>query len=763
MCRRRHRLGTLLSEIRTEQAGAAQHTSTSSKPTSKSAPQHTEETDVPPSSPECPGTSANIETTKEPILDPTTNDTSAIPSPPPSQQMPPQTDGKPERSHLAKRLKKRPRVPSEVFASEPSSPGRDPAIVSAGGPSSQPQPDLAAPSTATDGTPISTPIKLRVPPRVVDSVHGRVLVDQNGHVPRAYPLDGKESEEVAVLQQQEVEDKVQWPPLRGRTAKQRKVSGPEDRVDAHHPFSQVQPRPRPRPPEVLPRSAASGEGEPEKRHQALEHAPLPDRRAVVSQFLGKVGDTRNNVAPQVQSEHREDVVPNGTSPVKRVTLPAPDPFSGPPKLSSKVLKFPAPRASTRSPFRPESPAGENRHPPPQPQPPPSRTRAARHPALSRVRRQTIDNRRNDRRERERRPEDQQVPSIDLVALSRSSTSARTDSHSSTDGSIPARPARWSLPTFAHTTEWRLGPGSGSPFRWTSPAYGNMLGREGGRTLMPRFMFTPSPARSVTAVATDGTSASAPLSVLSAVPSPSMVPHPSDLSLTASHGLATILAHMSANHALGIGVVEAVYHRVGSLSEADEVLKGMREAAEGFGEREIERRMRERAREREREGGRGGSASGTGRSGRAREAALRYVLASEDGEGSEYSPPETSRAALWKRQSEPANHADEGGEEEEEEEEGRAVEEELRDVGDENDDEGPPAIQHDFSQRVPTLEEAHSMVDEDENRNNGAHHMNRSREDGRTVADALVEHIPAQELERKMGRGQFRRDIVKRFR
>ena len=50
----------------------------------------------------------------------------------------------------------------------------------------------------------------------------------------------------------------------------------------------------------------------------------------------------------------------------------------------------------------------------------------------------------------------------------------------------------------------------------------------------------------------------------------------------------------------------MYARVGSLREADEVLRGMREAAEGFGEREIERRVRAR-----RKSGRGESNGGRG--------------------------------------------------------------------------------------------------------------------------------------------------------
>jgi hypothetical protein len=184
--------------------------------------------------------------------------------------------------------------------------------------------------------------------------------------------------------------------------------------------------------------------------------------------------------------------------------------------------------------------------------------------------------------------------------------------------------------------------------------------------------------------------------------------------------------MSANHGLAPGVVEAVYARVGSLREADEVLRGMREAAEGFGEREIERRRgAEREERAEEEQG-----DGDGR----RE--LRYVVASEDGEGSEYSPPETSRAAMWKRQSE-ASYV-----EEEEEEEGRAVEEELRDC-DEHED-GP---HHDFSREAGK--------DDDD-----------AKEDAweeQSVTEALLHDTRlAQEVEGRMGKRRYRRDIARLF-
>lgn len=239
------------------------------------------------------------------------------------------------------------------------------------------------------------------------------------------------------------------------------------------------------------------------------------------------------------------------------------------------------------------------------------------------------------------------------------------------------------------------------------------------------------------------------------PSVSLTPHPPDLELVATHGLASILAHMSANHGLALGVVEAVYKRVGSLREADEVLKGMREAAAGFGEQEIKRRVRARrgaGRGRKSDVGRG-EGSGNGKS------HLRYVVASEDGEGSEYSPPEASRAAMWKRQSEEASYTEkESGEEEEEEEaaEGREVEEELRNV---DEDDSDSEAHHDFSRHSPFAEGNVEVTGEDEDDYDSMHDAERDRK----VTERLLEDTKyAQDLERKMGKGPFRRYIARLF-
>jgi len=207
---------------------------------------------------------------------------------------------------------------------------------------------------------------------------------------------------------------------------------------------------------------------------------------------------------------------------------------------------------------------------------------------------------------------------------------------------------------------------------------------------------------------------------------------------------------------------------------------MREAAEGFGEQEIERRVRGRWRGGVRRGGNNGvvhrdvekegQGSGDGRT------QLRYVAASEDGEGSEYLPPETSRAALWKQRSESASH-EEGGEEmeeadeerefgdDEEAEEGRAVEEELRDR-DEYEDDGEDGAYHDFSRHVPLAEGEDESTGQDRDKDDGGQGTQRPKGDvweEQRVTEVLLEDMRlAQELERKLGKARYRRNVVSLF-
>lgn len=168
----------------------------------------------------------------------------------------------------------------------------------------------------------------------------------------------------------------------------------------------------------------------------------------------------------------------------------------------------------------------------------------------------------------------------------------------------------------------------------------------------------------------------------------------------------------------------------------------------------------------RKDGKEGQGSGDGKT------RLRYVAASEDGEGSEYSPPETSRAAIWKQRSESSSHGEEGEEgekadgegedgDDEEEEEGRAVEEVLRDR-DEHEGDGEDGRYHDH---VPLAEGATSQG-KDKDDGGQETQMPKDSEDvwgEQRVTEVLLGDMRlAQELERKLGKGRYRRGIVGLF-
>ncbi|KAF9239107.1 hypothetical protein BU15DRAFT_62126 [Melanogaster broomeanus] len=615
----------------------------------------------------------------------TRNDTLVLPSS--SPEKPPSQGGQDadspgeSRSTISPRrqksIRKRPRTPSELFASVPPSPRR--VSPEANVASSSRRADESAPGVS-DLQPVA-PTYPRAPPRVAETFFGQVLVDQMGRVPRVYPAAAHDSEE-------DEDEKLQWPPTRGHSARGN-GKGKEQVVPGHHPFSQLQPEMRNEvagAPHIREEKRSSTSMVPDKiphpfgqvgqtpRRDSLDaldttkRAPQKpevadmDRRSIATRFLGRNGrdaaqppETKGGEQKEKQ-EARDDPslserVPLPASPHE--TLIAPIQRHG-----SKSSKFPAPRASTRSPFRlPE---------PPRPQ---STSRTVHHPALARVRGQTIGRGR------------EVVPSVDLVAKS-SSTSipSMTSNRSSTSGS--GRPQRWSLP--AHTTPPLFREGGSSLFRWPvpSPFYTDTDSLTSAPSLPFARTFTPSP---------DSTSHTGT--------SPRLTPHPADLPLTASHGLASILAHMSANHGLAPSVVQAVYSRVGSLREADDVLRGMREAAEGFGEAEIERRTSlSSVRD---ESVIDGKTRRTHTRRASEGARLHYVPASEDGELSEYSPPASTRAAMWKRVSDDVAAADleVGGDVEDV----CGVGEEFRenDAGDET--RRLPELHHDFSQQIPSHE------------------------------------------------------------
>ena len=179
----------------------------------------------------------------------TRHDVLEILSSPPDRQAPPQTDGRPEPSSPSrpvKRIKVRLRTPSDMFTSNPSTPRRDASTrARVGGPSSQTRPAPSATSTGVDGAPAANSAYPRAPPHVVDSLHGQVLVDREGHVPHAL-LHGEQDR--AGEEGEKEEGKARWPPARGRIAKSSGENGADVGVSAYHPFSQSQSQPRPEAP-----------------------------------------------------------------------------------------------------------------------------------------------------------------------------------------------------------------------------------------------------------------------------------------------------------------------------------------------------------------------------------------------------------------------------------------------------------------------------------------------------------------------------------
>ncbi|KAF8842633.1 hypothetical protein BDN67DRAFT_1001525 [Paxillus ammoniavirescens] len=676
---------------------------------------------------------------------PKRNDTLVLPSPP-NKPSPNGRLGDSSGQHESKTpprsqqlIRKRPRTPSDIFASVPPSP-------EAASATSSDRPGSKSAPAARDSHP-------RAPPRRVETLVGQILVDQMGRVPRVHSAAPRDTEEVE-------DEKEQWPPTRGYSAKGKE----KEAVPEHHAFSQRKPRYETevrrgvaRPPHIKeekqptppptdknetshPFSQVGRVDERDTTKQALlkpQGDDIINRRAIATRFLG--GNVHEIAkVPETKGEDRERREPqrahDDPSLSKRTPLrKLPDETPVMP-IPGQSFKFPAPRASTRSPFRlPEPPHQQ------------STPHTVRHPALARVRRQTIGH------------EHENVPSIDLVAMSASDSVSSTTSHHSSNHT------RWSLP--AHTTPPLFQEGATPPFRWLAPAPLYTDAHAHAHAQSPSLTGAPSSAPSLPLVPTFTPS---PGGASHAGTSGNLIPHPPDLPITASHGLASILAHMSANHGLALSVVHAVYTRVGSLRETDDILRGMREAAEGFGEAEIERR-RSRGSARGHEHGERSVRRQSWRR-HARRASegtqLQYVVASDDGEGSEYSPPETTRAAMWKRQSTshitdiPVDEMVEGSEQEQGDQESddvgdargiaEALEEDSDDDGAHEDEDWLPNAHHDFSQQVP-VHEGPELVPNAEHDAWEEHSV-----------EALLVNEEALQLEQKVGKEKYRRLIVGLF-
>ncbi|KAI5990062.1 hypothetical protein EDC04DRAFT_2815290, partial [Pisolithus marmoratus] len=156
----------------------------------------------------------------------------------------------------------------------------------------------------------------------------------------------------------------------------------------------------------------------------------------------------------------------------------------------------------------------------------------------------------------------------------------------------------------------------------------------------------------------------------------LIPHLPDVPLAAAQGLTSILYAMSVNYGLALDVVIAVSKRAGHLREADRLLEGTREAAEEWAESALKRMGHRRGscdradtdeyyelepRYRKENG----DVEDTGmrqsvsrrRSRRQSEprsrpsiTELEYGPVLPSIETSEYSSPETTKAAKWKRRS-----------------------------------------------------------------------------------------------------------------
>ena len=165
------------------------------------------------------------------------------------------------------------------------------------------------------------------------------------------------------------------------------------------------------------------------------------------------------------------------------------------------------------------------------------------------------------------------------------------------------------------------------------------------------------------------------------PGPAMLPvppaliTPADVPLFISVGFNTLVSRIAAAHGYAPSVVLELYKHLGSLKEVDDFMRAMRNNSEEWAGVELERRKREarraggktskRRNDSESSGGEssvegsenGGDAPSGSRRGRLQPAPLehrtpnglhvRYVPPPDE---SDYEPPPTSRAALWKRTS-----------------------------------------------------------------------------------------------------------------
>ncbi|KAI6012045.1 hypothetical protein EDC04DRAFT_745186 [Pisolithus marmoratus] len=485
-------------------------------------------------------------------------------------------------------LQKRHREPSSPFASTP------------------PTPQTVTVNNITP--PEQTPI--RAPPRIVDTVGRSCLVDQRGRTPRQYPESGRDDGSENGIGET-------WPPVRLAKGKKRAdTNRPSHTVEQHHPFSQIQKT-----------------SQPDASARAVERQEVDNSRSKHDQSTH-----RPHNGPHVPAER-------ALRPPSRSAAPGPEPE---PNAETKATP---PRASTPSPTAGMQPS-----------------------SLGRVSLRPLNGSRLE-----------QVPSVDLTAFSASTSHrpSRSASRIRARRSLPAHLTSLSRNASARPSMWPnsrySSPFFARPHRQSHSEHASTISNVNTAPAHPfptsAFTFTPPlylpvqapPANATPPLRNHGHSR--PTDTL-------LTPHPPDVPLAAAQGLTSILSAMSVNHGLALDVVIAVYKRAGSLRETDRVLEGMREAAEEWAESalkrmghrrdscdradtdeyyELEPQYRKENGDVEDTGtqqslSRRRSHRGSQPRSRPSTTELDYVPVPPSVETSEYSPPETTKAAEWKRRS-----------------------------------------------------------------------------------------------------------------
>lgn len=409
-----------------------------------------------------------------------------------------------------------------------------------------------------------------------------------------------------------------------------------------------------------------------------------------------------------------------------------------PQVAAKA-GFPAPRGLPCSPFRLPEQSRER-----------ARSKKMQHPAPASVRRHTVGG-----------SQYSHVPSIDLTTL------PTTTSHNPSESSTKPLPRRY-LP--AHVTPPLLRrdllfASAGPSTRTSSPSFLHHHGhlpplpiqQMPANTTKPARTFPTSAFTFVSPINSHVTSGQHPSLVHTPshhAPAPSttttpLTPHPADLHLVTDYGLTSLLSSMSANHGFALHVAMGVYRGASNLRETDEVLRGMRETAERYAEGVL-RKGDDRRDSVERQNSDNRNAQNKRESPDEQNRRRQQTTTTESDSSpsdteSEYSPPETTRAAEWKHRSiggistAPLYNADETGDKDQVElEEGRA------------DGEGVEVVE---VEDAPVGHEPITVASDEPNGDPGAQEM--------PSVHVLMQK--AKYLEQELGKARYRRHVVSLFR